>query len=280
MIPLHPSRVSSIFGEELIMGGFVLRLMPLILLCLFSLNYKTKFEYLYLFIILFLSIFLILLSGERTAFFLLIIFLFFLFIYFNNKIINYIFAFLAIVFVLLSFLLTNVFERMYVRTYAQIFDNSNVYIYSVQHHAHYLNASKIFLDKPLFGIGPKNFRKQCGKDKYRVVINHNGDEHNGCQLHPHNIYLQLLAETGIVGFMFLASLFFYTSYKIFSEMFKFLKNNQVRNYSLYLSLGTVMLSVFPLSPSGNFFGSSFSFMFYLSLGFLFANLYKLKSHEE
>lgn len=53
---------------------------------------------------------------------------------------------------------------------------------------------------PVLGIGPGNFHSFCmdaatGKQNYR------------CHPHPHNFYIQLLAETGIVGFV-LGSVFF------------------------------------------------------------------------
>jgi O-antigen ligase len=50
-----------------------------------------------------------------------------------------------------------------------------------------------FLEAPIFGIGTANYRDLCpdimvGLDDFR------------CDNHPHNFYIQLLAETGIVGF--------------------------------------------------------------------------------
>jgi O-antigen ligase len=51
-----------------------------------------------------------------------------------------------------------------------------------------------FLDSPVFGIGVGNYRALCdsllqGLDGFR------------CDNHPHNYYIQMLAETGVIGFL-------------------------------------------------------------------------------
>jgi O-antigen ligase len=42
------------------------------------------------------------------------------------------------------------------------------------------------------------FRIICKDEKYATGI-------TPCMTHPHNFYIQLLAETGIIGFLFLFS---------------------------------------------------------------------------
>jgi O-antigen ligase len=66
-----------------------------------------------------------------------------------------------------------------------------------------LSAVAMVKEHPLFGVGPKHFRKLCPDAAY-------GDTSKEalylrCSLHPHNIYAELLAETGLIGgFLFLA----------------------------------------------------------------------------
>ena len=66
---MHVNRVSSFFGNELIMGSYLSRLFPL-LFAIFVLRKNNNFEK-YLISILFISIdILVYISGERTSFFL------------------------------------------------------------------------------------------------------------------------------------------------------------------------------------------------------------------
>lgn len=282
LMPLHPQRVSSIFGEELIMGGYVLKLLPLIILCIFSIKLSNNLEMFSTFLILMISLVLILLSGERTALFLYITFFILLFFCLKKSMTRLMFLLIVLVATIFSVFNKPVFDRMYSRTYDQIFgDNEKIYIFSPQHHAHYLNSAKIFFQNPILGIGPKNFRIQCNYEKYKVdIITSNNELINGCQTHPHNIYLQLLAETGIVGFLFLISFFIYISYKMIREF----KINYLRSESLnspmFLSMAAIILNIFPIAPTSNFFGSSFNFMLYLSIGFYFSYFYIFENNEK
>ena len=78
--------------------------------------------------------------------------------------------------------------------------------FSIQHQVIYSTSLKIFKDNPIFGIGPKNFREKCKEEKYKTYIK---EDHSvdGCQTHPRNTYIQLLVETGVIGFSFVFNLF-------------------------------------------------------------------------
>ena len=49
-----------------------------------------------------------------------------------------------------------------------------------------------FADSPLFGVGPGNLRFLCGAITSGSILYE-------CHPHPHNFYIQMLGETGIVG---------------------------------------------------------------------------------
>ena len=91
---------------------------------------------------------------------------------------------------------------MFNYTIYEIFPSkSEIRIFSETHQAHYETAIKMFKDKPLIGHGPKTFfRKICNQEQYYVLY--------GCSTHPHNTYLQLLSETGLIGFIPIFSFLF------------------------------------------------------------------------
>ena len=103
---INGSRFSSFFLDELILGSYLVKILPLFLALIVFLNHKK-----YLYISIFAFMFLILLSGERSALISLIFFLSFLFLF--TKIINN-FNKIVIVFiiVLIFFSILNLFPKI------------------------------------------------------------------------------------------------------------------------------------------------------------------------
>lgn len=60
------------------------------------------------------------------------------------------------------------------------------------------SALKMSRDHPLFGVGPRAFRDVCPDPKYGPLYPHKSLEPR-CATHPHNIYLEWLVESGLVG---------------------------------------------------------------------------------
>jgi len=61
-------RISGIFGSELILGSFLIKILPLILWLLFYLNFNFKKNFFFLICFFILYFICIYISGERTAF--------------------------------------------------------------------------------------------------------------------------------------------------------------------------------------------------------------------
>ena len=78
-------------------------------------------------------------------------------------------------------------------------NSSNIKVFTNMHESHYMGAINMFKANILFGHGPKTFRKKCSYKEF---------EHDEltCSSHPHNIYLQLLSETGIFGILIFLNL--------------------------------------------------------------------------
>ncbi len=257
---IDEKRVTSFFGDEKILGGYLLRILPLVLYLIFKVNMDKKIGAIILMIV-FLGI---IISGERTSVVLSIIMLnllFFLNFSIKQKIV---FSSMLIISVSLFLLFSgNLFQRLVLETFNDIFitpnNISNFNIFSTGHTYYYITSLKMFFDNPIFGIGPNLFRVLCSNIEYGL-----GTDINNCSTHPHNYYLQLLAETGILGFIFLLSFFTWISINIFKHI---LKIKLIDDYK-YCLLISFFINIFPISSHGNFFNNWNSMIIFLSLPFL------------
>lgn len=275
------SRVSSFFGDELILGSYLSRLWPLVFGIAFNL-YKIEKKYISFIIIIFvLSEILIFLSGERTAFAYINLSAFFIILLTNKmaKLRSFILLISLGCIFILSYLKPDSKNRIVDLTIEQIQVNKNaedeeiydsaVYVFSKQHTHHYITAYKIFLDNKLFGAGIKSFKKKCGLTKYKV-------SELSCSTHPHNTYIQLLSETGLIGLTFgLACLMFF-SYHICIHLFKKIKKQTYLNDFQICILSGIVLIIWPFAPTGSFFNNWISIINFTYIPFLLFSLNKKK----
>ena len=79
---------------------------------------------------------------------------------------------------------------------------------------------------------------------------------NGCNTHPHNTYIQLLAETGIIGFSLIFSLFILILYSITKHAFNLLFFGKRNFLDLEICLlANFFIILWPLITTGNFFNN-------------------------
>lgn len=257
-------RISSFFGSELIMGSYLSRLFPL-LFALFVLKKKNKLELYYMIPFFILLSGLIFISGERSAFFL--YFLSFIFIIIFSKHFNKlkIVLFSGSLILILIFILN--FSGVKHRMLSDPASSMKKSIFTPSHDSLFRTAYKMFEDKPVFGHGPKMFRVICKEDKYQIGI-------HPCDTHPHNFYLQLLAETGIIGFLFLFSVFCYVLYCAYRQLKTiFLKKKRfLSDYQVSLLAG-ILITVWPFTTNGNFFNNWLAIVYSLPVGFYLHSIY-------
>ena len=247
---INEHRLSGIFNDEYILGSYLLRLYFVLLpLYLFFFELKEKkYQYIYLLINLFFFI-LIFLSGERTAFYLFLITLIISFIILKEINLTIIFQAFIVFVVTIFFTIsadTKIEQRMIYTTYDDFFNKNTkkVYFFTKIHHDHYMSAKLMLKDNFLTGIGARMFKYECNKSKYSYYKNR-------CENHPHNYYVQIFSETGILGGIFILLLLVVV---FFNFMFLFFKSKSNLNYNKILIVSFVIL-IFPLAPHANFFNN-------------------------
>jgi O-antigen ligase len=269
-------RITSFFGKDEILGSYAVRLLPLsfflIILIFNNSIVKKKVLLAFLFII---SLVIVLLSGERTSlvlFFLLVLFLFFSSFNLRKYLIVPIIIG-TIIFISVILQSDKIRNRVIDTTINQLGLNETserLVLFSKTYEGHYLIALKMFKDKPVFGYGSKMFRFYCSKEENFVAS-------NACTTHPHNFYAQILAEAGIIGFLFLILMFIFILYLFLKNLyfqFKY-KKQFISDMGLCL-LSSYFITLFPLLPSGNFFNNWLSIIIYYPLGFL---IYTVKDNK-
>jgi len=263
-LPKKGPRISSFFGDEKIMGSYLSRLFPL-LFALFVVKKKKKLEVYFMFFFFFLLSGLVLISGERAAF--AFYCLSFLFILIFMKVYEKLRIILSVGSAIVIIIIISSFDQVKNRMVSDPTNTITKSIFTPAHDSLIRTAYNMFKDKPLIGHGPKMFRVICKDEKYAVGI-------TPCMTHPHNFYVQLLAETGIIGFSFLFSAFVYVLYCSYRQ-FKSIVLRQKRyltDYQVCLLAG-ILITVWPLTANGNFFHNWLMIVYSLPVGFYLHSIY-------
>tara|TARA_X000000950_G_scaffold247616_1_gene306024 strand:- start:8370 stop:9641 length:1272 start_codon:yes stop_codon:yes gene_type:complete len=271
-------RVTSLFGNDEVLGSYVARFFPFIMsLILFNkeeLNLNIKNYQISLIAI--ISFIITLISGERTSLAIITISIFLILLCCKNLRKIIILSMILILF--LSSILISINPKLKVRLYDQVIsqmDISNtderIKVFSKTYEGHYLIAYNMFKEKPLIGHGVKSFRKYCSKPENFLYD-------NACTTHPHNTYMQLLAETGFFGFLIILSLFILASYKLTKVFFKrFFSKNLKHSDSLTMMYIFFFSNLFPFLPAGSFFNNWMSTIYFMPIGytiFLYNKVFK------
>ena len=272
---VQADRISGLFGTELIQGSYLLRIIPIFIIFYFyNKDNLVESSSILFFSILISAFILITLSGERASIFLMFVGIFLSIFFLRTSLVRIFFLILLISFI---FIVTiKLYPKSQVRvinyTYNQIFDkadssnHSQIYLFSEGHQNHFKTALLIFKQNYLTGVGVRNFRLECKKNIYDNV----GRYH--CSTHPHNTYMQLLSETGLIGFSFFISFIIFILIKIFKFLKVAYSNKKKINVPLAISFVVICINFFPFITTGSFFNNWMSTLYFIPVALL---LYEL-----
>lgn len=266
-------KLSGPFGDEFIAGGFIQRysLFTFFLLSIFFSNHKLNKYNKYLIPILFIIFFsALIMTGNRMP---TIVFLFSvtLILIFQKQTRKFLIPFVIIFSLTFSILFkSNITVRNnFLSFYAEISKmaqliadkdfynkNSNWYLkeFSSFYHTWIINK--------YIGGGIKNFRYYCHVRPQNVK-----DPNFVCNMHPHNYYLEILTETGVIGFTLVIIIFLYIVYISFIK--KYFLNSNLKNNNLIIPfIFTFLAEIFPLKSTGSFFTTGNSTYLFLLIGII------------
>ena len=262
--------IKGFFGDEKKLGSFISRMSPLVIGLYFFISKNKISKKIDSALFLFAPLFLIgFFTAERMAMIYLSITLCFLLtlsIKNNKKNIYKLIIFLTIPFILF-FGKINEFHLTVENSYNQLFDGGKINYFSKQHKTFSITSIELFKKNPFFGVGPNNYRRECGTIKLNNI-------ENNCSTHPHNIFFQLIAETGSLGIFYylIINLF------IFFKIIKFFSAKKDSGLEIFLLL-PVFYYINPFFPSGNFFNNWYATIGLISLPF-YLYLTNKKNHAK
>ena len=258
----HGQRLNGPFRNEYVVGSYLSKFFFISLIFLILARKNHFFLFLYLLFILAIT----LLSKERMAS-LMLVFMCGIFISFLSKItfktkVLYLLIFLIFCISLISSN-ESIKNHLIIRSLDQIgisnkiklekkqkkdFQDERVFFDS-RWGAHYLTSFHIFLDNPILGSGIKTFREKCNDKKYENI--NSKSKKVRCNTHPHNIYLEIISEGGLLLFL---SFVLFNLFIFYKFIFNIYKTNETKNLSLAIFCSFLML-FFPFQTTGSFFST-------------------------
>ena len=260
------------FGDELIAGGYIQRF-SIFSFFLIPLFYSEKYlKYLkfitpFLFIIFLIAI---VLSGNRMPL-LLFLLTVTLIVIFQKQTRKYFFptiiTFTLVLYLLFSF--NSKVRENFGAFYGQIstmtiivlnkdFNNKNMPPYLKE----FISFHGTWLMNKYIGGGIKNFRYYCHERS-----NIDKDSKFICNMHPHNYYLEILTETGVVGFFLISIIFMIILYLTFLKKY-FIKSKLNDNKIIIAFIFLFIAEIFPIKSTGSFFTTGNTTYLFLLIGIL------------
>lgn len=274
------NRISSFFQKN-ILGSYVLKILPIFLVTIFFLIKKKNYNYRFVILFFFFSTTIIFLSGDRAPLLLLTIFSLGILFTLKNyrKIFFVFFVCLFCFFLLFTMTQKRYYDRYIIRTLNEIglgtnkeynnrfsnysdleFYKKKTFFFSAVHENYFITAINIFKDNVFIGAGPKSYGWLSCSKEYQL-------DRFSCTSHPHNFYIQLLAETGMIGFSMVFFAFFYFIKQLIVLIKSNKKNFQFTREGLIISLIGMITHLWPITTNGSFFTNYNCILIFFCFGF-------------
>jgi len=254
-------RISGFFGNELIAGTYLSLFGFLTLFLTKAFNFFVKNNYVF-FIYLILLISAAIITGDRVVILLIFGIIFFNFI-FNYHMRKY-FLIIFLIFGLIGTIIIKNVDKLsdrYIDNFDPVIEtkistsSSLKGIINSPWVSHYLVSWEMIKEKPFLGFGNRGFRTYCNQYIDREKLS---SYKKKCTSHPHNTYFEILVETGTIGLV----IFILINLNILIKVLK--KKDQ----TIYLVYSIIFTILNPLRPSGSFFTTWNSGIFWTILGIL------------
>ena len=241
-------RLTNLMGEKMNIGMLVCFIsFPGIVYCtnLMILKNTQIWQKLLAFSFIVMTIIVVVLSGERLAFLLLIFGICLMMVLYKNLRRYTIIGIIILASITSTLLAYNkdIFARQYEYT-SQTLKNFKTSDYGQV----FTISFNIFKDYPIFGIGAKQYRHLCLNKKYHPFELNEYLIFANCKGHPHNIYLELMAETGLIGLIIFLGMIFCWYRKIYT-----IRDNVIKDPVLCGIIIALIIKIWPISSSGSLF---------------------------
>ena len=135
----------------------------------------------------------------------------------------------------------------------------------------YKSGIYVFKNNPWFGVGNKNYRVETCDTKKNSI-----HKEYYCLTHPHQVYIEMLSEHGIIGTIIIMSIIFYLTFRIIRKII------DSRNYIQAGCLVFLLINFVPILPSGSFFNNFNITLFMINFSLMYAvnketNIFKKNS---
>ena len=246
-------KLSGPFGDEEIAGSYLQRfsVFSFFLVSIYFIKLPKERKFLIYFSLLLLFFYSVFLAGNRMPIILFMLFWILLFI-FENKIRKYSVLFFLTLFVFFFLMFSfndqvNNYSLHFYKTTVQLvtfipdlISNKTISDFPNTYIKEFYSGIKSWQENILIGGGINSFHYNCVK----TVA--------ACASHPHNYYLEILSENGIIGMMLWGGIFVYIFYVSILKKF-FIKSN-INNNNLITPFAILFfIEIFPIKTSGSFF---------------------------